>query len=79
MHFSPIYDLIARCVTRPWAPNPPCEPPCVHLHGGPTGLEGTAELGDVFDCEEDLEMLSDDVIRTSAALDENGICVENVE
>jgi hypothetical protein len=39
----------------------------------------TAELGDVFDCEEDLMMLSDSVVGMSAALDVNSSGVEEAE
>jgi hypothetical protein len=39
----------------------------------------TAELGDMFDCEEDLMILSNSVVGMSAALDVNSSGVEEVE
>jgi hypothetical protein len=39
----------------------------------------TAELDGVFDCEEDLMMLSDSIVGMSAALDVSSSGVEEVE
>jgi hypothetical protein len=53
------------------------ESPRVHFQYGATGLEGNCGVMRVFDCGEDLMMLSDEGVGTNTALDNNSSAVLN--